>query len=101
MLFRFVDKTLECQDCHREFIWSAGEQEYHAVIGYEDDPKRCPECRKVRRLANQKGNARHPAICDACQKPTIVPFVPRQGRPVYCHACFAARKSRLSSTVTA
>ena len=34
------------------------------------------------------------AICSRCGKTAIVPFVPRNGRPVYCKNCFSDRKSQ-------
>jgi DNA-directed RNA polymerase subunit RPC12/RpoP len=40
----FEDKVLICADCGREFIWTAGEQEFYAERGFQNEPKRCPEC---------------------------------------------------------
>lgn len=37
---------------------------------------------------------RYPAVCAACGTETVVPFVPRRDRPVYCRECFNARKGR-------
>lgn len=37
---------------------------------------------------------RYPAVCAACGAETMVPFVPRGDRPVYCRECFNARKGR-------
>ena len=34
----------------------------------------------------------HPATCDKCGKPCEVPFKPTSGKPVYCNACFGAKK---------
>ena len=36
----------------------------------------------------------HAAICANCGKPTQVPFLPREDRPVYCSECFAAMQRR-------
>src|SRR5438093_1621343 len=33
----FQDKTLTCRDCGREFIWTAGEQEFYAGRGAEPE----------------------------------------------------------------
>ncbi len=41
----------------------------------------------------------HQAICGDCGISASVPFKPTQGKPVYCRACFKARRYRLSSTV--
>lgn len=43
----FDDKALICQECGKEFVWTAGEQEFYASKGFTNEPKRCPECRKV------------------------------------------------------
>ena len=32
----FVDETLVCKDCGKEFIFSAGEQEFYAEKGFEN-----------------------------------------------------------------
>ena len=45
----YQDKTLTCQDCGQEFIFSADDQQYHAEKGYANEPKRCPTCRSNRR----------------------------------------------------
>jgi CxxC-x17-CxxC domain-containing protein len=34
------------------------------------------------------------AVCAACGSETRVPFVPKGDRPVYCRACFNARRGR-------
>jgi CxxC-x17-CxxC domain-containing protein len=34
----------------------------------------------------------HEAICDQCGKPCEVPFRPAPGKPVYCTACFGAKR---------
>ena len=40
----FVDETLTCKDCGKEFIFSAGEQEFYAEKGFENKPVRCRDC---------------------------------------------------------
>ena len=34
----------------------------------------------------------HEAVCATCGKPAMVPFIPRDDRPVYCSECFAKMK---------
>ena len=41
------DKTLICQDCGAEFIFTAGEQEFYAEKQFTNEPKRCPDCRRA------------------------------------------------------
>ena len=36
----FEDKTLVCKDCGKEFVWTAGEQEFYASRGFEN-VRRC------------------------------------------------------------
>lgn len=44
----FQDKLITCADCTREFLWSAGEQEYYADREMTQ-PKRCKDCRAKRK----------------------------------------------------
>lgn len=47
--FKMADKTLVCKDCGKEFIFTEGEQEFYKEKGFENDPVRCPECRRARK----------------------------------------------------
>ena len=49
-----ADKTLTCKDCGMEFVFSEGEQAFYKEKGFENEPQRCPECRKARK--NQRRN---------------------------------------------
>ena len=44
-----ADKTLTCKDCGAECVFTEGEQAFYAEKGFENDPVRCPECRKARK----------------------------------------------------
>ena len=93
----FQDKSLQCSDCGQEFIFSAGEQEFYSSRGLQNEPKRCPECRRARK-AERYGNGGYsstrrqmfPAVCAECGKDTEVPFEPREDRPVYCSECYSS-----------
>ena len=96
ILMSFVDKTLTCKDCGAEFIFSAGEQEFYAEKGFENEPIRCRACREARKQ-NREGSNYQPremyeVVCAECGVTTQVPFQPRNDRPVYCRECFNARK---------
>ena len=53
------DKYLVCKDCGNEFLFSASEQEFYAEKGFENEPGRCPSCRKARKQQrNGFGNSR-------------------------------------------
>ena len=45
----FEDKTLVCKECGSEFIFTAGEQEFYASKGFENEPQRCKACRDARK----------------------------------------------------
>ena len=37
----YQDKTLVCKECGAEFVFTAGEQEFYAEKGFENEPQRC------------------------------------------------------------
>lgn len=45
----FQDKTLVCKDCGAEFVFTAGEQEFYAEKGFQNEPIRCKACRNARK----------------------------------------------------
>lgn len=49
----FQDKTLVCQDCGKEFAFTAGEQAFYKEKGLTNEPKRCKECRDKRKAERQ------------------------------------------------
>lgn len=44
-----ADKTLTCKDCNSEFIFTEGEQAFYQEKGYQNEPQRCPDCRKAKK----------------------------------------------------
>ena len=36
----FEDKTLVCKDCGKEFVWTAGEQEFYLSLIHISEPTR-------------------------------------------------------------
>jgi CxxC-x17-CxxC domain-containing protein len=86
----FQDRTLTCRDCAGEFVFSSGEQAFFSSKGLLNDPQRCPSCRAVAKRARTVGGPRefHAAICGSCGGQAVVPFAPRNDRPVYCSSCF-------------
>lgn len=99
----YRDRILTCRDCGNDFTFSAGEQEFYASKGLTNAPSRCPSCRASRRGGQSSGASRAPrgeqyeAICATCGRPTSVPFIPREDRPVYCSECFQAQRASRSS----
>ena len=88
----FEDRTLVCKECGKEFVFTAGEQEFYAEKGFVNDPKRCKECRDARKAASRSQREMYTAVCAACGKEAKVPFKPHEDRPVYCSECFAKMK---------
>lgn len=90
----FEDKVLNCKECGNEFIFTAGEQEFYAEKGFENEPQRCKSCRANRRASRGNGKTREmfTVTCADCGTETQVPFQPRDERPVYCRDCFESHK---------
>ncbi|MBA3779444.1 MAG: zinc-ribbon domain containing protein [Chloroflexi bacterium] len=86
----FQDRTLTCRECGDQFGFSAGEQEFFAAKGLENDPQRCAGCRAEARKNRAVGAPReyHAAVCARCSQQAMVPFAPRNDRPVYCSSCY-------------
>ena len=87
----YEDRTLTCRDCGESFVFSSGEQAFFASKGLTNDPQRCPTCRAAaKRARNAESGIReyHAAICNSCGGQAVVPFQPRNDRPVYCSTCF-------------
>ena len=66
-----------------------GEQTFYMERGLLNDPQRCPMCRAAKRR-QKRGEQRSltTVVCASCGKQTMVPFVPRLDKPVYCNLCF-------------
>ena len=47
----YEDKTLVCKECGKEFVFTAGEQEFYAERGFQNEPQRCKACRDARKNA--------------------------------------------------
>ena len=43
------DKTIVCVDCGKEFVFTEGEQAFYKEKGFENEPKRCPDCRRAKK----------------------------------------------------
>lgn len=85
----YEDKTLVCKDCGKEFVFTAGEQEFYAEKGFENEPVRCKECRSAKKAAIKASRVMHDAVCASCGAECKVPFEPRDDRSVYCSECYA------------
>jgi len=111
----YADKTLTCRDCGTAFVFTAGEQEFHASKGFENMPSRCPDCRAARKASRGDavggggggggyssggygsgggggGREMFEATCSSCGNVARVPFRPRGDKPVYCSDCFSQQR---------
>lgn len=103
----FQDKELQCIECRKPFTWTVRDQIFFEDRGLQHEPKRCRPCRETRRggrhgqregrRAGRHGQGprrqyrQFTAECTGCGGEAVVPFEPKEGRPVYCDACFQRR----------
>jgi CxxC-x17-CxxC domain-containing protein len=90
----YEDKTLVCKECGKEFVFTAGEQEFYAERGFQNEPQRCKACRDARKNAARGPREYFTAVCANCGKEARVPFEPKTDRPVYCSECFAKMREQ-------
>lgn len=51
-----ADKNLVCKDCEKAFVFTEGEQAFYKEKGFENEPQRCPDCRKARKAERNNNN---------------------------------------------
>lgn len=51
-----ADKIIVCKDCGTEFTFTEGEQAFYKEKGFENEPQRCPDCRRAKKM--QRNNNR-------------------------------------------
>jgi CxxC-x17-CxxC domain-containing protein len=93
LVTEFVDRQLVCRECGKGFVFSAGEQQFFHAKGLQHEPGRCPECRAAQKarlspLPERPAREYFTAVCAACGGPALLPFQPRNDRPVYCSSCY-------------
>jgi CxxC-x17-CxxC domain-containing protein len=117
----YADKTLTCRDCGQAFVFTSGEQEFHASKGFTNEPGRCQPCRQARKASRgdsyggggsygggyssggyssggygggyeRREREMFEATCSACGNVARVPFQPRGDKPVYCSDCFSSQR---------
>ena len=86
----YEDKTLTCKDCGAEFVFTAGEQEFYAQKGLQNEPKRCKNCLAARKNSGKAPRKFFEATCSKCGGVARVTFEPTEGRDVYCSECWEA-----------
>ena len=89
----YEDKTLVCKECGQEFTFTAGEQQFYAEKGFQNEPQRCKACRDKKKNAAKAPRELFTAVCAECGGEAKVPFEPSSDKPVYCSECFAAKRA--------
>ncbi len=51
----YTDKVVVCRTCGKEFVFTAGEQEFYAEKNFTE-PKDCKECRQARKQQRNNYN---------------------------------------------
>ena len=69
----YEDKTLVCKECGKEFVFTAGEQEFYAERGFQNEPQRCKACRDARKNAARGPREYFTATCASCGGEARVP----------------------------
>lgn len=91
------DQTFVCRDCGKEFVWTAGEQEFYQQKGFTNPPVRCPDCRKLKKQQTRGDRQMFTVTCANCGQEAQVPFEPKGNRPVYCANCFKQFRGQQSA----
>lgn len=84
----YTDKNIICKDCGKEFVFTAGEQEFYAEKGFNSEPSRCKECRVGYKFGKKQKNVMYEIVCSKCGKIESIPFEPHHDRPVFCGECY-------------
>ncbi len=51
-----ADKVIVCKDCKAEFVFTEREQAFYKEKGFDNEPVRCPDCRRARKQQKEGGN---------------------------------------------
>ena len=107
----FEDISIDCTDCSKPFVWTAGEQAFFQAKQLSNPPKRCKPCKRAKnrrieaveiaKTTGQRQRVEVAADCARCGATTTAPFYPCQGRPVFCRQCYLESNNGISTGVTA
>ena len=104
-----ADKSLVCTDCGKEFVFTAGEQDFYAQKGFTNPPSRCPDCPRPARLSARwavvmvvalaaNGRCTRPCALSAVRK---LKFPSSRAATGPCIALTASRRKSLRVAATA
>jgi DNA-directed RNA polymerase subunit RPC12/RpoP len=52
------DRSIVCKDCGKDFDFTEGEQAFYKEKGFENEPLRCPECRRAKKQQRRQHDSR-------------------------------------------
>jgi len=96
-----VDINVNCRSCFKRFVFSVEEQEFFSSCGLTNSPKRCHNCRLVSRVQRVAGSTEGTSAvhCADCGTRTVVPFIPKNGKPIYCNQCFRNKRQQPAASL--
>ena len=50
-----ADKALKCKDCGADFVFTDNEQAFYKEKGFENEPQRCADCRRIKKQQKNDG----------------------------------------------
>jgi CxxC-x17-CxxC domain-containing protein len=82
-------REIQCRECGVVFSFDQGQCDFFNTKGFENYPSTCTACKlAIKNGSTQATKKMYPATCSQCGKDTTVPFLPAEGRPVYCRDCY-------------
>lgn len=51
-----ADKIIKCKDCGTNFVFTENEQAFYKEKGFENNPVRCPSCRRAKKQQRNNKN---------------------------------------------
>ena len=67
-----ADKTVVCKDCGNEFVFTESEQAFYKEKGFENEPQRCPACRRAKK--QQRGGGGYGGGGGGCRDVLLMSF---------------------------
>jgi CxxC-x17-CxxC domain-containing protein len=83
-------RYMNCADCGTDFCFTPIEKKFFEARNFENEPRRCHNCRVLRRARNsskREGASISAVVCASCYCFTYVPFKPNGRKPIYCTMC--------------
>ncbi len=79
----YVNIPLNCAECNKDFILTAGEHEYRVSLGNREMPEKCPSCCGIKDVTFVEREI----ACEQCGAKAKVFFEQSPARSVLCFDC--------------